>query len=145
MGAFKKIVALGILLVMAGSAFLVYWVRDPLIAADQSPMEFSVAPGSGLRSAMRQAHDAGIPAPPLLMEFLARGMGKGSVIKPGSYRLLPGTTPLGLLDMMVRGNTIRESLTIIEGWSFQHMRAELARQKWLKGRSWTKGSQIAIR
>ncbi len=128
----RKFIALAVLLVMAGSAFLVYWTRDPLVAADGTPVEFTIAAGSGLRAAMKQVHAAGVPAPPLLMEFLARGMGKGSVIKPGSYRLLPGTTPIGLLDMLVRGNTIRESITIIEGWTFAQMRAELAKQPWLK-------------
>jgi UPF0755 protein len=34
--------------------------------------------------------------------------------------------------MLVRGNTIKESLTLIEGWTFEQMRAELARQTWLK-------------
>ena len=129
---FKKILALGVLLVMAASAFLVYWTRDPLIAAGSTPVEFSISSGSGLRSSMKQVHAAGVPAPPLLMEFLARGLGKGGVIKPGSYRLMPGTTPLGLIDMLVRGNTIKESITLIEGWTFEQMRAELARQTWLK-------------
>ena len=128
----KKILALGVLLVMAASAFLVYWTRDPLIAAGSTPVEFSIASGSGLRSSMKQVHAAGVPAPPLLMEFLVRGLGKGGVIKPGSYRLMPGTTPLGLIDMLVRGNTIKESITLIEGWTFEQMRAELARQTWLK-------------
>ena len=35
---FKKILALGVLLVMAASAFLVYWTRDPLIAAGSTPV-----------------------------------------------------------------------------------------------------------
>jgi UPF0755 protein len=69
------------------------------------------------------------------MEFLARGMGKGAAIKPGSYRIEPGTNPIGLLDQLVRGNTIKESLTIIEGWTFLQMRAELSKQKWLKQES----------
>ena len=128
----RKLLALAVLLVMAASAFLVYWARDPLVAAGGTPVEFSISPGSGLRAAMKQAHAGGVPAPPLLMEFLARGMGKGGVIKPGSYRLQPGTTPLGLLDMLVKGNTIRESITVIEGWTFEQMRAELAKQKYLK-------------
>lgn len=129
---FKKIIALGVLVVMTASAFLVYWTRDPLIATGGVPVEFSITSGSGLRSAMRQVQAAGVPAHPLLMEFLARGLGKGSVIKPGSYRLMPGTTPLGLVDMLVKGTTIKESLTIVEGWTFQQMRAELARQQWLR-------------
>ncbi len=132
MGLVKKLVAVMVLLGLLTSAFLVYWVRDPLIAAEGQPIEFNIAPGSGLRSAMKQLSAEGVPAHPWLMEFLARGMGKGGVIKPGGYRLEPGTTPIGLLDQLVRGNTIKESLTIIEGWNFLQMRAELSKQKWLK-------------
>ena len=135
MGIIKKLVALIILLALLSSAFLVYWVRDPLIAPNGQPIEFNIAPGSGLRSAMKQVQAEVIPANHWLMEFLARGMGKGAAIKPGSYRLEPGTNPIGLLDQLVRGNTIKESLTIIEGWTFLQMRAELAKQKWLKQES----------
>jgi len=41
-------------------------------------------------------------------------------------------TPLTLLDALARGDTIKESLTIIEGWTFAQMRDELARQKYLR-------------
>ena len=135
MGIIKKLVALIILLALLSSAFLVYWVRDPLIAPNGQPIEFNIAPGSGLRSAMKQVQAEVIPANHWLMEFLARGMGKGAAIKPGSYRLESGTNPIGLLDQLVRGNTIKESLTIIEGWTFLQMRAEIAKQKWLKQES----------
>ena len=132
MGIMRKLIALIVLIALLSSAFLVYWVRDPLIAKNDQPVEFTIASGSGLRSAMKQLHAQGIPAHPLLMEFLARGMGKGAMIKPGSYRIEPGTTPIALLDQLVKGNTIKESLTIIEGWTFLQMRAELSKQKWLK-------------
>ena len=113
MGIMRKLIALIVLIALLSSAFLVYWVRDPLIAKNDQPVEFTIASGSGLRSAMKQLHAQGIPAHPLLMEFLARGMGKGAMIKPGSYRIEPGTTPIALLDQLVKGNTIKESLTII--------------------------------
>jgi UPF0755 protein len=65
------------------------------------------------------------------MEVLARGSGTRS-LKAGSYRVEGGTTPLSLLDTLARGNTIKESLTIIEGWNFAQMRAEISRQKYLR-------------
>lgn len=98
-----------------------------------------MAPGSSIRSALRQAHDAGVPASPLIMELLARGLGTGSV-KPGSYRIKPGTTPLSLLSAMARGDTIKESITIIEGWTVAQMRAEIDRHPWLRHDSTTLGS-----
>ncbi len=131
MAAIKKLIALLALLVLAGAGFFIYWAREPLMPADAPELEFNIAPGSSVRSAMRQVRDAGVPASPLLMEILARGSGTPS-LKAGSYRIDGGTSPLGLLDALARGNTIKESLTLIEGWNFAQMRAEMARQKFLR-------------
>ncbi len=134
MAAIKKIIVLLVLSVLGAGAALFYWAYDPLVAEGATPLEFTVAPGSSMRSALRQVESAGVPAPPIMMELLARGLGTRSV-KPGSYRLKPGTTPLGLLGALARGDTIRESITIIEGWTFAQMRAEIARHPWLRHES----------
>lgn len=134
MAAIKKIIVLLVLGVLGAGAALTYWARDPLMAEGAPPLEFTVAPGSSMRSALRQVESAGVPAPPIMMELLARGLGTRS-IKPGSYRLKPGTTPLGLLSALAQGDTIRESITIIEGWTFAQMRAEIARHPWLRHES----------
>ncbi len=131
MAAIKKIFWLLAALVLALAAFAAYWVHEPLTPAGAPALEFSIAPGSSVRSAMRQASAAGVPASPWLMEGLARGLGTRGV-KAGSYRLDGGTTPLALLDMMVRGDTLKDSLTLIEGWNFAQVRAELARHKNLR-------------
>lgn len=134
MAAIKKIIVLLILSVLGAGAALFYWAHDPLVAEGATPLEFTVAPGSSMRSALRQVESAGVPASPIMMEVLARGLGTRSV-KPGSYRLKPGTTPLSLLGALARGDTIRESITIIEGWTFAQMRAEIARHPWLRHES----------
>ncbi len=131
MAAVKKLLALLALLALAAAAFAVHWAREPLMPANAPALEFNIAPGSSVRSAMRQVRDAGVPASPLLMEWLARGFGTPS-IKAGSYRIEGGMTPLGLLDTLARGNTIKESLTLIEGWNFAQVRAEMARQRHLR-------------
>ncbi len=131
MAAIKKLIALLALLVIAVAACFIVWAREPLMPANAPALEFNIAPGSSIRSAMRQVRDAGVPASPLLMELLARGSGTRS-LKAGSYRIDGGMSPLTLLDTLARGNTIKESLTIIEGWNFAQMRAEMARQKYLR-------------
>jgi UPF0755 protein len=131
MAVLKKLVALLTLIVLAAAAGFIYWARDPLMPADSAAIEFNIAQGSSIRAAMRQVQQAGVPASPLLMEVLARGSGTRS-LKAGSYRVEGGTTPLSLLDTLARGNTIKESLTIIEGWNFAQMRAEISRQKYLR-------------
>lgn len=131
MAAVKKIVVLLALMVLAAAAFAVYWAREPLMPANAPALEFNIAQGSSVRSAMRQVRDAGVPASPVLMELLARGFGTPSV-KAGSYRIEGGMTPLGLLDTLARGNTIKEAVTLIEGWNFAQVRAELARHRYLR-------------
>ena len=134
MAAIKKIIVLLVLSVLGAGAALFYWAHDPLVAEGATPLEFTVAPGSSMRSALRHVQSAGVPASPIMMEVLARGLGTRSV-KPGSYRLKPGTTPLSLLGALARGDTIRESITIIEGWTFAQMRAEIGRHPWLRHES----------
>ena len=134
MAAIKKIIVVLVLAVVGAGAALIYWARDPLVAQGGPLLEFTVAQGSSMRSALRQAHEAGVPASPLMMELLARGLGTRSV-KPGSYRLKPGTTPLTLLSALSRGDTIKESITIIEGWTFAQMQAEIAKHPWLQHES----------
>jgi UPF0755 protein len=141
MAAIKKIIVYLVLLAFSATAFVVFWSREPLTAADSMPVEFTIKPGSSVRSAARDMRDAGVPATPELMELLARVLGKAGSIKAGSYQLRPGSTPLALLDMLVRGETIQESLTIIEGWTFAQMRAEVARHKWLRHDSAELGEQ----
>ncbi len=134
MAAIRKLLLLLALLVITAASLVLYWSREPLLAANAPAVEFNIAQGSSVRSAMRQVRDAGVPAPPLLMELLARGFGRPSV-KAGSYRIESGTTPLSLLDTLARGDTIKESMTVIEGWNFAQMRAALKRQRWLRPES----------
>jgi cell division protein YceG involved in septum cleavage len=47
----------------------------------------------------------------------------------GNYEIPPGTTPIALLDKLVRGEESLRSLTLVEGWTFRQMRAALAREE----------------
>ena len=132
MGLIQKLFALLLLLVGVVAGALFYWANEPLIEAGGKPIEFTIQAGSGVRSAMRQVNQAGVPAEPLLLEVLARGSGRANRIKAGSYRLTAGSSPLALLQMLVRGDTIQESVTIIEGWTFSQMRALLSKNEGLK-------------
>ncbi len=131
MAVLKKIAVLLFILIAGLLAYLAYWASQPLATEVNKLIEFTIKPGSGVRSAMRQLQAGGVPASPVLMEMLARSTRRAGSLKAGSYRLAAGATPLSLLEQMVKGDTIKESLTIIEGWTFAQMRAEVARQKWL--------------
>ncbi|MBC7502203.1 MAG: endolytic transglycosylase MltG [Herminiimonas sp.] len=117
----RFLISLIVLSLLAGS-LLFYWARSPIIGTAQTPVAFVVKPGSGIRGSAQQIAAAGAPLNTLLFEMLARFSGKGDKLKAGSYELKPGTTPLRLIDQLVRGEFAQESVAIIEGWTFRQMR-----------------------
>ena len=122
MAFIKKLITVITLLSLAGAGAFIYWARQPIIT--QGPaLAFTILPGSGVSVAGQQiAAAVGVPLQPLLFNLLARATSSSAKIKAGSYELKPGTTPLGLLDQLVRGEFAQETLTIIEGWTFRQMR-----------------------
>jgi len=119
---FKKFLAAIIILALFVSAMLAYWAHRPILAAGEPPIEFAIKPGSGVRSSADQIAEAGVPLNPTLFHLLARFSGKSTRLKAGNYELKPGTTPMTLIDQLVRGEFAQESLAIIEGWTFKQMR-----------------------
>lgn len=111
---------------------LAYWAKQPIIEAGRPPIAFSIEAGAGGRVLAKQIAKAGVPLNPDLFALLARAVGKSGKMKAGSYELKPGTTPLKLVDQLVRGEFAQESLAIIEGWTFRQMREAVAQHPGLK-------------
>lgn len=126
---FKKIVGLIVLLVIAVGAALAYWATQPI---SDSPYEFTIRGGSGLRSSAQQIANAGVPIQPMLLELLARATDQQNKIKAGTYLAQAGITPLELLNKMVRGDYLQFSLTLIEGWTFKQMRQAILQNPYLR-------------
>lgn len=122
----RNFFALIIVLALGFAGAFVYWAQKPIAVQGPQPIEFSIKPGSSLRSTTQQIAAAGVPVNPMLLALLARGTGKSSRLKAGSYELKPGATPLKLIDQLVRGEFAQESLVIIEGWTFKQMRQAIA-------------------
>ncbi len=114
------------------AATAVYWAQKPIIGANQAPIAFTILAGSGLQESTRQIAAAGVPVDARLLALLIRVTGKSTRIKAGNYELKPGTTPLRLIDQLVRGEHAQESLAIIEGWTFKQMRQAIAQHPSLK-------------
>src|SRR5690606_31055730 len=127
----KRLFKLLFLLAIAAAAFG-YWAQRPILDEGQPPIEFTIASGSSLRSSMRQIENAGVPAHPLMLTALAQLTGNSTRLKAGTYELKPGTSPLGLIRQLVRGEFAQEALVIIEGWTFAQMRAEINAHPGLK-------------
>ncbi|MBC7857802.1 MAG: endolytic transglycosylase MltG [Burkholderiaceae bacterium] len=131
MAFIKTILVSALILALAGGGGFAYWARQPITTGEPA-IEFTISPGSGAHAAGQQIAEAGVPVQPLLFNLLARATMKSSRLKAGAYELKPGTTPLRLIDQLVRGEFAQETLTIIEGWTFRQMRQAMAAHKGLK-------------
>jgi len=103
-----------------------YWANQPLHLRS-TPLDFRVAPGSSMRSAIAQMRDAGIEVEPVLMALLGRFSRAEAGIKAGSYSVNQGVTPFLLLGKLTRGEVTQGELILVEGWTFRQWRAKLDR------------------
>ncbi|GIZ54133.1 endolytic transglycosylase MltG [Noviherbaspirillum aridicola] len=111
--------------VLLASALIAYWAWRPITPPGAAPIAFAIESGSSVRRSMQQVEAAGVPANPLLLELIARLTGKAPRLKAGNYELKPGTSPMALIDQLVRGEYAQEALAVIEGWTFRQMRAAI--------------------
>ena len=105
--------------VMLGLALDFAYFPMPLV---QTPLEFSLKPGSSLKSAAVQMKQAGALADDTSFVLLARLLGKTRQIKFGNYQLDRPLSRLELLDMVSSGRSEQSQLTVIEGSTFKEFR-----------------------
>lgn len=121
MAFLKKLILFSIILALCALGGFAYWATQPVIV-EGSAVDFTIKPGSAVRSLSRQMRDAGVPINPVLFEVLARASGRANKLKAGSYELEAGATPLTLLNKIANGEFSFGSLAVIEGWTFRQMR-----------------------
>jgi UPF0755 protein len=127
MTLFKKCFAAGALVVVlaaAATAAGYYWATRPL-ELTPSQLDVTVKPHSSLRSVALQLNRGGVPVEPELFIAMTRLLGLQSDLKSGNYEFKSGITPYEVLQKIARGDVNEYVATIIEGWTFKHMRAEL--------------------
>ncbi len=124
MSVIKELILWLLFLLLIVAGLFTYYARTP-IPLEHTPFEFSLKPGSSLKSAARQIQQAGGLNNQWLFVLLARGFGKTTQIKPGNYQLDHEVTPLQLLHMISKGQTEQSSLIIIEGTTFKELRDTL--------------------
>ena len=66
------------------------------------------------------------PGNALYWRLLARELGVAGQLHAGEYALEPGLTPRALLSKMAAGEVIQHRFTLVEGWTFNQLRAALA-------------------
>jgi UPF0755 protein len=120
----KRVFLLALCAMLLAIAGLGWYAFTP-VTLRSDPADFSIKPGSSLKSATRQIVESGVELNAWQFNLLGRLLGKAGTIKAGSYEVGRGITPLALLDKLTAGEVTQTELVFIEGWTFRQMRAAL--------------------
>jgi UPF0755 protein len=131
MKSLRLIVALTVLVAVVVALAGGWWLTRPLPLAGEV-VELSIESGRTPRDIADDWVRAGVRTSPLALYEWFRWSGKARLIRAGSYEISAGTTPIRLLEKMVRGDETLASVRLNEGWTFRQIRAELARSEKLK-------------
>ncbi len=115
-------------LVLGGLAF--WWVNQPLNLAAPT-LDLSIEPGTTPRTVAQDTVASGVNTSPALLYWWFRLSGKARLIKAGSYELETGLTPRTLLNKLTLGEEALRSVTLVEGWTFNQVRAALSKAEHL--------------
>jgi UPF0755 protein len=126
MKAFRRalVALLAMVLLAAGVA---WWWTEQAMPLRSERVEVSIEPRTAPREVARLWVEAGVDVPEQWLYFWFRMSGQAKRIRAGSYEIDAGSSPRALLDKMVRGEQVLETLRLIDGWSFRQVRDALAR------------------
>jgi UPF0755 protein len=112
-------------------AFGWYQYQHPL-AMKADRIEVRVPAGASPRTIARLLQEAGVgvDAPSFLAAVKATDAARN--LRAGRYEFTRGVTLEDIVAKLRAGDVLRERLTVVEGWTFREMRAELARNPDLK-------------
>lgn len=120
------------LLVIVGSLLLGWaWMeyddfrRMPLTIA-QGSVIYEVPRGATLASVAEDLQAAGIIKKAQYLQWYGQYTGQANRIRAGEYRLTSDLVPDTLLALLVSGQSVSYSLTLLEGWNIRQVRAAVA-------------------
>lgn len=111
-----------------------WWLHEPIplrLAPGAQVVDLEIEPGTPASGVADVVVASGANVPPAFLHAWFRLSGQGRLIKAGSYEITPGTTPRTLLSMLVRGDQALRSVTLVEGWTFNQVRAALQKAEQL--------------
>ncbi|TAM03637.1 MAG: endolytic transglycosylase MltG [Paraburkholderia sp.] len=127
MSLLKKCLIAGAALAVLGAGAVAgvwYWATAPVPLAS-AQLDVTIKPRSTVRSVTAQLQSGGVPIQTELFVLMTRALGLQSKLKSGNYEFKLGVTPYEVLQKMALGDVNEYVATIIEGWTFKRMRAEL--------------------
>ena len=125
----RRTLSLLALLLLAAAAVLLLWfgldreMDQPTAAAE--PLRVQVVAGASLRSILAELQQQGAMRHARLVEMYLRLHGPMPRLQSGSYEIAPHASARQVLEQLIAGRVVLESLTVVEGWSFAQLRAAL--------------------
>jgi peptidoglycan lytic transglycosylase G len=119
-----SLVLLTAIAVFVAGAWLVYFAHRPL-ELPSAPVEFDVKAGSSLTTVARNLSEAQLLPEPWSFIAVGRILGMAGHVKPGTYELTQGISPIQILLKITRGDAMLSEATFIEGSTFAQLRATL--------------------
>lgn len=109
--------------VLLASAGALWWLQRPfdLPGDGSTPLDLTIPAGSSARQVGQRIHEAGVSTPAWLLHGWLRLSGRSRQVQAGSYEIAAGTTPLQLLDRLVRGEQALRRVTLVEGWNWRQV------------------------
>ena len=93
---------------------------------------YSIKPGRSLSAVVYDLYKKKIISHPRYLLLYARLNGLSNEMQAGDYRLTSSLKTIEFLNHIFTGKVVQYSFTIIEGWSFKQLLAELAQQPKIK-------------
>jgi len=110
---------------------MLYFMRTP-VTLPNTPYDFTVHAGSGLKAVARQLAADGVLAEGETFWILGRLTGKARAIQAGTYRLERPMTPPEIIDKLARGDVLFAEMLFVEGTTLRQWLAQLAAQPMVK-------------
>ncbi|GMR08551.1 MAG: endolytic transglycosylase MltG [Gammaproteobacteria bacterium] len=134
----NKIYKLIALCILVGSIVVVWFVMDYRHYASNTialnkiqGMRYIVSPGTSLGALADDLHEKGVINKPYWFVWMARLKNKAGKIQAGEYQIMASMTSAELLDLMISGQVISHSLTLVEGWTFRQMLLAIGNDEYL--------------
>ena len=125
------------LLAAAGALLILGLYEDATMTLDSplrmsEPVTISLRKGDGLSVLAEQLKQKQLLVEPFWFKLLVLRTGSLQRLRFGVYRVMPGTTQRGLLELIVRGRTVETPITIAEGLRFEDLIRILKEQDTLR-------------
>ncbi len=128
---------IGLLVFCAALVLGWYWMNyqrfleTPLTLPGQG-MVIQVERGTSLKHLARRLQREGVLSDARLLYWHARWHELAHRIRAGEFLIPHGTTPPGLLRILIEGRPVEYRLTLVEGWNFRQVMAAIARDPVLR-------------